>query len=97
VNEDLYVNYLEAALEVLSDRDRPMTSREIINEAKRRGLIKPSGQTPHRSLEKSLYADAGRGKMALVERVFEPGRQRAVKGSVRWRTLKGAQAPARRS
>ncbi len=40
------MTYLDAALTLLREAGRPMTDREIADEALRRGLIAPAGKTP---------------------------------------------------
>lgn len=74
--------FLAAAIEVLRASGRPMTTREITDEALSRGLITTTGKTPDATMSASLYAAANRG--GEIRRVSEPGPNRAVRGSVRW-------------
>lgn len=74
-------SYLAAAIAVLEQSGRPMTAREITDEAIRRGLLAPSGRTPGATMSAALYT---RGETARVKRLSEPGEKRARRGSVRW-------------
>lgn len=76
--------YLEAAIEVLDAAKRPMTDREITEEAIRRGLISPSGKTPTATMSAALYVDAQKNPDGRLVRLAEPGGARARRGSVRW-------------
>jgi hypothetical protein len=78
------VTYLEAAITVLRDSRRPMTAREITEETLRRGLLKSVGRTPEATMSAALYIYVQRDGEKQIRRVFEPGEQRAVRGSVRW-------------
>lgn len=75
------LSYVETAVRVLRDNGRPMTSTEITEEAIRRGLLKPSGKTPERTMSAALYT---RGESVGIKRLADPGPQRAVRGTVRW-------------
>jgi hypothetical protein len=75
------MTFRDAAIEVLRGAGRPLSTREITETALRRGLIQTHGKTPHATMSARLYGAAGRG---LVEREYRRGRQRAVRGSVRW-------------
>ena len=77
-------NYLEAAVRVLEDADRPLTSREIIAAALQRGLLQPAGKTPEATLTARLYIHVRDDPSPRVVRLAEPGTQRARRGSVRW-------------
>src|SRR5918912_657501 len=48
-------SYVEAAVEVLRDARRPLTTREMTDEALRRGLIPTAGKTPQNSMSARLY------------------------------------------
>ncbi len=76
--------FLEAAVTVLAEAGRPLTADEIVARALERGLLRTEGRTPAATMTACLYThirDAGRPR---VVRVFEPGKQRAQRGSVRW-------------
>lgn len=74
--------YLQAAAAVLRDASGPMTVREITGAAVSRGLIKPDGKTPERTMSAALYTAPSD---APVSREYQPGPTRARRGSVRWR------------
>ena len=76
--------YLEAAVAVLEAAGRPLTSREITDEALRRGLIRPSGKTPEATMTARLYVHVRDDPAPRVVRLAEPGTTRARRGSVRW-------------
>jgi hypothetical protein len=76
------VTFLEAAIEVLWTARRPLRIEEITEIALRRGLIQPKGKTPRATMSAALYAAP---PDAAVRREFIAGRQRAQRGSVRWK------------
>jgi hypothetical protein len=76
------MTYYEAALQVLRSVQRPLTTREITDQAIERGLITPIGKTPHSTMSAELYLRV-RNDPELVK-LEDPGRARAKHGSVRW-------------
>jgi hypothetical protein len=76
------MTYYEAALEVLRSVRRPLTTREITDQAIQRGLITPSGKTPNNTMAAELYLRV-RNDPQLVK-IEDPGNGRAKNGSVRW-------------
>ncbi len=78
------MTFLDAALAVLEACRRPMTAAEIVDEARRRGLLVSAGKTPPASLSARLYLYVRDHPDGLVVRVAEPGKARARRGSVRW-------------
>ena len=78
------MTYLDAAVEVLEATGHPLTTREVIDEAIRRGLVKPTGKTPEATMSAALYCHVLKGEPKKVARVAEPGPGRARRGSVRW-------------
>jgi HB1, ASXL, restriction endonuclease HTH domain len=62
-------------------RKPTLTAREITDIALERGLLRTSGKTPEATMSARLYAAPAD---ALIRREFASGRQRAVRGSVRW-------------
>ena len=84
------MRYSEAAVEVLKAAKRPLTVREITDQAIERGLITPSGKTPASTMSAELYVRL-RSRHPELMKLEEPGDTRAKRGSVRW-TLR----PARR-
>lgn len=81
------MTYYEAALQVLRSAGRPLSTREITDEALGQGLITPHGKTPHATMAAKLHMHS-RNDPALVK--FEDrGKKRARRGSVRW-TLRDA-------
>jgi len=73
-----------------------MTVNEITAVAVARGLIHPAGKTPEATMSAVLYSHARAHAGAEVVRLFEPGAQRARRGSVRWASSTTAGARARR-
>lgn len=80
------MTFRQAAEEVLRRSKRSMTADEITERALERGLISTRGQTPVATMAATLYRDLGRG---VINREFEPGPQRARRGSVRWKYTGG--------
>jgi hypothetical protein len=78
------MTYLEAAIAVLESCQRPMSAREITDEAISRGLLKPSGKTPVRTMEGVLYVCAQDARIRHPVRFCEMDRERAKRGTVRW-------------
>jgi hypothetical protein len=74
------MTYLAAAEAVLKTAKRPLTVREITEEALRRQLIEPSGRTPEASMSATLY----RAQSPHIRRSFTDGPNRAARNSVRW-------------
>jgi hypothetical protein len=60
-----------------------MTSRQITEEAIRRGLIRPAGKTPEATMSAELYLHIRDDPSPRLHRIHEPGRSRARRGSVR--------------
>jgi hypothetical protein len=77
-------SFLDAAVAILETADRPLTANEILAHALERGLIQPTGKTPLASMTARLYVHIRDARQPRVQRVFEPGRARAQRGSVRW-------------
>ncbi len=76
---------LEAALAVLRDADRPLTTREVAERVLARDLIATTGKTPDASISAALYVAVRRNRAPGLECLSEPGKGRAKRGSVRWR------------
>ncbi len=76
------VTYFEAAVEILRTARRPLTVREIVEQAQARGLLTPRGRTPEASMSAELYRRLG--KDSAIVKVAQPGNVRALRGSVRW-------------
>lgn len=79
------MTYLAAAEAVLKSAGKALTTLELTDEAIRRGLIKPSGKTPVKTMSAALYTavldtrSAGRiGQQAV------PGPVRAKRNTVKW-------------
>jgi hypothetical protein len=77
-------SYVEAAVEVLPDARRPLTTREMTDEALRRGLIPAAGKTPQNSMSARLYVAVRDNPDGPIKRLSEEGHGRAARGSVRW-------------
>jgi HB1, ASXL, restriction endonuclease HTH domain len=78
------VGYLEAAIQVLRSANRPLTIEEIVDEALRQGLIAPHGKTPRNTMSARLYTTVRDNPDSPIKQVFEPGKLRARRGTVRW-------------
>jgi HB1, ASXL, restriction endonuclease HTH domain len=76
------MTFWQATQKILSNVNRPMTAREILQRAVNGGLIVSEGKTPLATLTATLYQECKRD--SRLERVFEPGPTRAKRGSVRW-------------
>ncbi len=83
------MSYLAAALAVLESTGRPMTTREITDEALRRSLITPIGKTPEATMSARLYVYVRDRPNGRLVRLAEPGTRRARRGSVRWAIRSG--------
>lgn len=77
------MRFLDAALLVLADADRPLTTRGLTDVAMARGLIQSRGKTPEATMAAALYLEANR-PTSRIRKISQPGPQRAVRGSVRW-------------
>jgi hypothetical protein len=77
------VTFLEAALVVLKEAREPLTSDAIVRRALDRGLLSTAGKTPEASMSAARYGNVN-SDAPRVRWVAKPGRQRAVRGSVRW-------------
>lgn len=86
--------FLQAALEILQSVNRPLTTREIADEALRRGLLSTTGRTPDASMSAALYSELGRAPNGLLQKVSEPGSTRARRGSVRWMVTPAPNPPS---
>lgn len=75
------MTFLQAAAAVLRNAEMPLTAQEITDIAIGRRLVRTKGKTPAATMSAALYGAPGDGP---IRRVFEPGRARAVRGSVRW-------------
>lgn len=77
------MNYLNAAIRVLAEAASPLTSREIVDEAIRRGLVEPKGKTPEATMSARLYTYLQREPSSRIGRAYQPGQGRAGRNSVR--------------
>lgn len=66
---------------MLRSTKKPLTAGEITDIALRGGLLRTHGKTPAATMSAALY---GAPADSPIRREFEPGRQRAVRDSVRW-------------
>jgi hypothetical protein len=76
------MTFYEAAIEVLKAAKRPLTAKEITEQALKRGLITSHGKTPTATMAALLYLRL-QNDPDLVK-VEEPGNKQAKRGSVRW-------------
>ena len=81
------MTYFEAAVAVLRRAERPLTAREIVAAAIKKGLVVPKEQTPEATMSATLYTRATRSDPLLVK-LETPGHSRAQRGSVRWSVQK---------
>jgi hypothetical protein len=86
------MRYYDAAVQVLKSAKRPLTARQIFEQAVERGLITTSGKTPGATMRATLYRQA-HNNPELVK-LEEPAGRRAKRGSVYW-TLRGAREKRR--
>ena len=77
------MTFIEAAIAVLSQSSRPLTSHEVTAIALERRLVTTSGRTPEASMSAALYTDLTRPE-PRVAKPSAPGPTRAARGSVRW-------------
>src|SRR5262245_3722234 len=77
-------DYLSAAVASLEAIGRPLSTRELTDEALRRGLIRPTGKTPDATMGARLYVALRDDPDCPIVRISEPGATRARRGSVRW-------------
>jgi hypothetical protein len=80
--------YYDAALQVLSSAQHPLTTREIVDRAIEQGFVVPQGRTPYATMSAALYKHLGVD--ARLVKVDVPGPQRAAPGSVRWKLRRDA-------
>jgi hypothetical protein len=78
------MSFFDAAVRVLGEAGRPLTTKEITDKALRRGLIEPAGKTPEASMSAALYMHVKSAPSARIRRLYEAGHGRARRGSVRW-------------
>ncbi len=83
------ITYVQAALRVLEESKRPMTGREILDEASVKCLIVPGGKTPAATLISKLYTLMKSDSSSPIVKLSEPGNRRARRGSVRWALKSG--------
>lgn len=62
-----------------------MSVNEITGAAIERGYLAPTGKTPIATMWARLYLACRDDPDCPIERLAEPGKARAVRGSVRWR------------
>jgi hypothetical protein len=75
------MTYYKAAIEVLKAAKRPLTVREITNQAIEAGLITPHGKTPVATMSAALYR--AQNQPDLVK-AGGRGDKQAKRGTVRW-------------
>ena len=78
------MTYLDAAIQVLREARRPLTTRELTEAALRRELISPLGTTPIATMSATLYRHLRDAQKPRIRRDSQPGPARALRGSVRW-------------
>jgi hypothetical protein len=61
------MTYYQAAIEVLRTAQRPLSAREIADQALERGLIRTHGKTPEASIRAALYMQLNRDDPDLVK------------------------------
>jgi hypothetical protein len=73
-----------AAILVLRRHRRPLTSREITQDALALGLIKTKGRTPQATMAARLYVGVRDHPEGPLVKLSDPGTNRARRGSVKW-------------
>ena len=76
------MSYFEAAITVLAQVSKPLTTRELTEAAINDGLIKPKGKTPEATMSAALYTRLGMDERLV--KLETPGNTRAMRGTVRW-------------
>lgn len=81
------MTYLQAALAVLKQSKRTLSTNELWARIEEAGLVKCMGRTPQQTLSAALYrASAAEGPL---KREYTQGvGGRATRGSVRWRVAR---------
>jgi hypothetical protein len=75
------MRYLDAAVEVLKEANRPLTVEEITAEALARGLIEPTGKTPVATMSAAIYTSAVRQQGPIIRGPNKVGFERFVERS----------------
>src|SRR5260370_35057031 len=78
------MTYFEAAISVLKNARRPLTTKEITDTAILWGLIQPRGKTPIATMGAKLYMHARDARNNPIRRQYRRGSWRAVKDPCRW-------------
>jgi restriction system protein len=78
------MSFLAAAIQVLEECQRPLSTRELTEEVLRRGLVETGGKTPEATLSSHLYRKVRAEPKGRIVRVADPGQERAVRDTVRW-------------
>jgi hypothetical protein len=76
--------FLSAAISVLRDTGREMTTKELVKEVLDRGLVSTSGKSPDATLASKLYVCVRDNPQGPVRKIAEKGLSRSRRGSVRW-------------
>jgi hypothetical protein len=76
--------FLAAALRVLREAERPLSTTELTERALTAGALESRGRTPVNTMAAVLYLAVRDDPDCPIIRVYEPGRGRARRGSVRW-------------
>ncbi|MDE2103337.1 MAG: winged helix-turn-helix domain-containing protein [Patescibacteria group bacterium] len=67
--------YYMIAVSILREEDRPMSAKEIVDEALRRRLLLPTGKTPLNTMAATLFRHTSKGD-PLIRRVRNPRHSR---------------------
>lgn len=78
------MTFLEAALLILREERRPLTSREVFDLAMAKGLLTTAGRTPERTLTSALYQAYAKRTPRMLQKLETRGEPRAARGTVRW-------------
>ena len=76
------MTYYEAALRVLKFVGRPLTAREITDQAIEAGLIAPAGKNPSATMSAALCLRVRSDRELL--KMEDPGKGTVKRGAVRW-------------
>jgi hypothetical protein len=78
------MDYLAAAIAVLREARQPLAVQEITDRAVDLGFLAPRGKTPVATMSACLYVACRDDERCPIVRLWQPGRSRAQRGSVRW-------------
>ena len=87
------MTYRQAAIDILKETKKPLTTQELLDRMISAELITPRGKTPLATLSSVLYTENAQD--SDIVRVFEDGGSRAAGGTVRWQLSSSAKRRSR--